>query len=253
MLCTDFEKTRHRAYRQSSQLHQQQSKGRRSNYSKGTVNVVRGTFTANTGSDRGGAICAGAGTVTISTADINSNAAGEAAGCYVAKGSNTITGNTAGMNAGGIKNDGTLKVSGNQDISENKANGKNNNLYLPSGKVIVVEGEPDSGHSQICVTLANSEAAVTSGFSAANDSSAKHIFISDRGKNADLNSSGEIVFVEKATYVDRVWDEGTQTVISREKTIPEYTLLSAVNKKDGKYTLNAGWYYAVFTRRIWLL
>ena len=77
----------------------------------------------------------------------------------------TITGNTASGNGGGIYNTGTLNMNGYLQIHDNTSN----NVYLPSGKTITVNGTFNS-NANIGVTLADGAGAFTSGYSNYNGS-----------------------------------------------------------------------------------
>ena len=144
----------------------------------GSASLYGGTISGNTSGNNGGGICTnsnliisgnvriadntaangkgggvyfnpwGSGNLTISDSVIfANNTAMDGGGIYINEGGLTINGgsitnNTATGNGGGVYFGGSsFKISGNTGITGNKKNSDANNIYLPNGKRINVEGE----------------------------------------------------------------------------------------------------------------
>lgn len=84
----------------------------------------------------------------------------------------SITGNTAsaGSRGGGISVAGTLKMSGSPVVSGNTAKGNSNNVYLPSGKTITVNGAFTDGANVYVKTESDATSTITNGYSTHNTS-----------------------------------------------------------------------------------
>ena len=129
-----------------------------------TFNLSGGKITGNTSKD-GGAIYLNQepSVLNMTGGEISGNTAtGNGGGVYINRtgsvcnlSEGTISGNQAGGNGGGIyQNNGQLKLSGNPVVTGNTVSGKANNVYLPSGKKLTIDGAMSSGAS-VGVTTAN--------------------------------------------------------------------------------------------------
>ena len=143
-----------------------------------TMNMSGGSIADNTASENDGGVYIGGGsTLTMSGGSITGNTAAKSyGGIRVAENGifnltgGSVTGNSATNNYGGIWMNGTLKMSGNPIVSGNTANGNSNNVYLPSGKTITVNGAFTEGANVYIKTYNDVTGAFTSGYSTNNAS-----------------------------------------------------------------------------------
>lgn len=142
--------------------------------------TVRGTFSMSSGTISGNTATGGGGGIHVD------NAGGGSPSVTLTGGS--ITGNTSGDRGGGIHcyTVNTFKISGSPEISGNKRGTIVENVYLPNGKLITVDGELTSGAS-VGVTMQTADVFTNSNPTTYNDASK---FKSDStsytvGKNAD--------------------------------------------------------------------
>lgn len=166
----------------------------------------------------------------------------------------TISNCKATGNGGAICNNGTLKIKGvNTSIRGNTVNNAENNVYLPSGKKIIVTGslKDDSHTAQIGVNMAANTGTFTSGFMSNNASTnVSDVFSSDKGYYLGEND-GEACLGSVSgsiSYIKHSWNQSS--VSSETKTCSVYTVLSGnsgnSNTKlyDGFYVLNSDVTYA---------
>ena len=121
-------------------------------YSGGKFIMSGGEISGNTSNDGGGVAVVSASFQMYGGSIINNNATGYGGGVGLWNDSFTlsggeISGNTATENGGGVYFGGdTFDLSGGVSIAGNKKSGAANNVYLPTGKVIVVTGELTGGN-----------------------------------------------------------------------------------------------------------
>ena len=121
-------------------------------YNLGMINMYGGGCIAgNTATDNGGGVYNdGTGTFNMYGGSITDNraAAGIGGGVYnkniFSMTGGSITGNIA-ANAGGVCNEDAMKVSGNVQITRNKAKSAASNVYLRADKTITLTGELTAG------------------------------------------------------------------------------------------------------------
>ena len=158
-----------------------------------TCNLSGGKITGNTSKD-GGAIYLNQepSVLNMTGGEISGNTAtGNGGGVYINRtgsvcnlSEGTISGNQAGGNGGGIyQNNGQLKLSGNPVVTGNTVSGKANNVYLPSGKKLSINGAMSSGAS-VGVTTANTNYPVE--FSEAYGENYETLFFADDTANAHV-------------------------------------------------------------------
>ena len=154
----------------------------------------------------GGVNLTGGGNMTMSGGRIRKNAGGAGdGGVYVGSASTlTMTGgsiaeNTAvsAVRGAGISATGSLKMSGNAKVFDNVADSKVNNVYLPSEKVITVNGAFTEG-SHIGVSCQGGKGtAFTSGYKANNpDLLPKDVFSADPSDQQVILEGNEAALAE---------------------------------------------------------
>ncbi len=120
-------------------------------YNEGTFNMNGGVISGNTSEGDGGGVFNYNGTFNMSSGEIKGNKSTDinngGGGVYNEKGKFNmsgdaiITGNTSKVHGGGVMlNGGTLTLSGTANITENKVNNNENNLYLKKGKTVSASG-----------------------------------------------------------------------------------------------------------------
>ena len=147
--------------------------------SNGNVITVNGSLTVtdtsadkagkitggNTDGNGGGVYVGNTGTFNLSGGSVTGNAANNGGGVYVdgtfSMSGGSVTGNTTNSFGGGVYVNGTFKLSGAPEITGNKkgatvdngalTGGVEQNVYLPSGKTVTVEG-PLTKNASIGVT-----------------------------------------------------------------------------------------------------
>lgn len=130
----------------------------------------------------------GSGTVTGGNAD-------NGGGVYVEGTFNmnggTISGNTAANNGGGVYVDGIFNVSGKSSVQNNTSNGIANNVYLPSGKTVIVNTSLSGGTIGVTTEVApadNAPVAVTG----TNNNNYSRYFSSDNTDYKIYNDSNTV-------------------------------------------------------------
>ena len=167
-----------------------------------TFNLSGGKITNNSSTGDGGAIYLNQepSVLNMTGGEISGNTAtGNGGGVYIYRSGSvcnlsegTISGNQAGGNGGGIyQNNGQLKLSGNPVVTGNTVSGKANNVYLPSGKKLTIDGAMSSGAS-VGVTTANTNYPVV--FSNTYGEDYTEYFFADDTANAhvEYNSNKEL-------------------------------------------------------------
>lgn len=122
----------------------------------------------------GGGVYVTDGTFNMYGGNIKGNKATNGGGVYVDSVFNmyggSITDNTATGNGGGVYDYGMLDVSGDVNISGNKKGDDANNVYLPSGKTIKIDGALDSsviiGVTTEAIPAGNSSVGITNTYNA---------------------------------------------------------------------------------------
>ena len=210
--------------------------------------IESGTIKAATRTVTNGGVIYNGGTLEINGGTISGGSAVNGGGVYnagtmlVAGG--TISGNTVSGQGGAIYTTGTLNMLGNPVIVGNtKTDSGNNNVYLPSGKVISVDRAFTNGAS-IGVTMADGYGVFTTGYKDYNSSHPNEMFTSDNstyfvsldGDEACLDGNFEVV-----SYIDRSWDNVNHVVIEQPLTRRNFTKLEGSNSNSST-ELGDGWY-----------
>ncbi len=161
-----------------------------------TFNLSGGKITGNTSVD-GGAIYLNQepSKLNMTGGEISGNTAtGNGGGVYIYRSGSVcnlsngkIEKNTANGSGGGIyinpNNNGKLNISGTPVVTGNTVFGKANNVYLPSGKTLTIDGAMSSGAS-VGVTTANTSYPVV--FSNAYGQNYETLFFADDTANAHV-------------------------------------------------------------------
>lgn len=241
------------------------------------------TFTGNEAQrNDGGAIHLNGGTATLNDVTISENTSLDAGGIYLTSGATlnlggtssitgnhstdhggggivnygnvalsgnvSITGNTCHTNGAGIWSNGTLKMEGCLNINGNITdNGVTQNVFLKSGKVIIVTG-PFTDGTNIGVLLEGTNGKFTADYSTYNSSiEPSTIFTADLSSQsvvlvdgeAALSTSGNAVY-----YIEREWDGDNKVVKATQKPLTNFTELSG-NNSEVAYNLESGKWYVV--------
>ncbi len=120
-------------------------------YNRGTFNMKGGVISGNTSAGDGGGVFNYNGTFNMSSGEIKGNKSTainnggggvyNETGKFNMSGDAIITGNTSKVHGGGVMlNGGTLTLSGTANITKNKVNDNENNLYLKKGKTVSASG-----------------------------------------------------------------------------------------------------------------
>ena len=120
-------------------------------YNGGTFNMKGGVISGNTSEGDGGGVFNYNGIFNMSSGEIKGNKSTainnggggvyNETGEFNMSGDAIITGNTSKVHGGGVMlNGGTLTLSGTANITENKVNNNENNLYLKKGKTVSASG-----------------------------------------------------------------------------------------------------------------
>ena len=120
-------------------------------YNRGTFNMKGGVISGNTSAGDGGGVFNYNGTFNMSSGEIKGNKSTainnggggvyNETGKFNMSGDAIITGNTSKVHGGGVMlNGGTLTLSGTANITKNKVNDNENNLYLRKGKTVSASG-----------------------------------------------------------------------------------------------------------------
>ena len=120
-------------------------------YNGGTFNMKGGVISGNTSEGYGGGVFNNDGIFNMSSGEIKENKSTainnggggvyNETGKFNMSGDAIITGNTSKVHGGGVMlNGGTLTLSGTANITENKVNNNENNLYLKKGKTVSASG-----------------------------------------------------------------------------------------------------------------
>ena len=212
----------------------------------GDLTLTGGTISNNTANGNcGGVSVSDNSTMTMSGGSIANNTANNRGGMHVGSSSTftmtggSISGNTATNSCGGINMDGTFIMSGNPIVMGNTANGNSENVCLPEGKVITVDGAFTSGASVGVTCAGGAGTTFTSGYNSQSGS----VFASDNTAYTVTIENGEARLV---TYyptgvsgdiqylnVDANGDHGMATCST-------YTKISTLT--DNGVTLSNGWY-----------
>ncbi len=139
----------------------------------GGFDMYGGNIVGNTATN-GGGVYVTDGTFNMYGGNIKGNKATNGGGVYVNSVFNiyggSITDNTATGNGGGVYDYGMLDVSGDVNISGNKKGDDANNVYLPSGKTIKIDGALDSsviiGVTTEAIPAGNSSVGITNTYNA---------------------------------------------------------------------------------------
>lgn len=163
-------------------------------YNKGRLTINGGTISYNNASYGGGGIYNSEyGTspeISISGGRILNNSANNGGGIYHGTGTlsisgGTIQGNIATSQGAGIYYDsGTFNLSGNPTVTGNTVSSVANNIYLPNGKKITVNGPLTGTNGSIGITMANPT-----------------IFTSGLTTNSPASSSYEKFFPDASTTI----------------------------------------------------
>jgi predicted outer membrane repeat protein len=241
------------------------------NITNGAHVTMSGGSIANNHSDANdGGVYLGGGTntLTMSGGSITGNTAQQYAGIRINGGTMTmtggsVTGNSATNNYGGIWMNGTLNMSGNPIVMGNLANGNSDNVYLPSGKTITVNGAFATGAS-VGVTCAGGNGTTFTSGLGTNSPDNQAVFSSDNTNLtvtiAGSGSSSEAKLVTyspdpvgtSVTYLD-VWENNKLPDGSYPtKTCSNFTKMSNVSTSNP--VLSNGWYVVdknlTFNKRI---
>ena len=170
-----------------------------------TFNLSGGKITNNSSTGDGGAIYLNQepSELNMTGGEISGNTAtGNGGGVYINRTGSVcnlsggkIENNKASGNGGGIyinpNNNGQLKLSDTPVVTGNTVSGKANNVYLPSGKKLTIDGAMSSGAS-VGVTTANTNYPVK--FSEAYGENYETLFFADDTANAhvEYNSNKEL-------------------------------------------------------------
>lgn len=239
----------------------------------GSLEMTGGDISQNRSTGNcGGVNLTGAGLLTMSGGSIRDNESGQNdGGVYIGDGSTmtltggNITGNTAATSArgAGISVVGSLTMSGNPQVYDNTANTQTRDVYLPSGKVITVNGA-FTENSHIGVYCQNGAGAtLTSGFAANNpgtspetvffaDSSDQQVILDNNEATlagqvrikpsttsyAMLRETVKLAFshIYSATAISIDWGDGSAPV---ETTLDKDSVLSHEFTQAGEYTIQA--------------
>lgn len=213
-----------------------------------TLDLESGTIKAGNRTVTNGGVIYNAGTLEVYGGTISGGKAVNGGGVYNAgtmfMAGGTISGNTVSGQGGAIYTTGTLSMNGNPFIVGNtKTNSGNNNVYLPSGKLISVYSAFTNG-ANIGVTMADGYGVFTTGYKDYNDSHPNETFTSDNssyfvsldGDEACLDGSFEVV-----SYIDRTWDYENHEVTEQTLTRNDFTKLEGSNSNSST-ELGDGWY-----------
>jgi hypothetical protein len=129
----------------------------------GNLTINGGTIENNSATNGGGGIYieSSSSGITISGGMFLNNSANDGGGIYLGAGTLSISGgtisdNTATSHGGGIYYyGGTFNLSGNPTVVGNTVSGVANNIYLPNGKEITVNGPLTGTNGSIGITMAN--------------------------------------------------------------------------------------------------
>ncbi len=155
----------------------------------------------STGSGKGGGIwvdetC----TLTMTGGEVKDNESTNqnGGGIYVDKDATlnlsggSVTGNTAAKNGGGIYVLGTMNLSGSAEISRNKNDNAENNVYLDTGKKInVTDDITEDTNIGITQTTSDIGKAFTSGLTTNGDGNATHFFSDNPAYGVTLVEGGQ--------------------------------------------------------------
>ena len=226
----------------------------------GTLVLTGGTISGNNAVHNcGGVNITNGGMMTVSGGSIENNTAGgNDGGVYVGSGPGTlimtggsITGNAAATAArgGGISVNGTLKMSGDPQVYNNTANGMENDVYLNTGKTIMITGQFDS-EAHVGVNVA-SPGVFTDGFGAFNPGDFFPFFTGSNGYIAELeDGEGWMSYA----YYEASWNESTREVEYTKRPVPHGVVVE--NICTSKYTDSGGtlnsqnWYVAKGTATV---
>lgn len=182
----------------------------------GNITINGGTISSNTSSGNcGGVNITNGANATMNGGSIANNTSGNNdAGIYIGSGSTltmsggSVTGNisTNAIRGGGISVAGTLKMSGSPVVSGNKAKGKSNNVYLPPGKTITVNGAFTEGANVYIKTYNDVTGAFTSGYSTNNASTDPATVF-----HTDNNIYGVGLIENEAHTYQSQWTSGSTT------------------------------------------
>lgn len=133
-----------------------------SNPDAGSLTINGGTIENNSATNGGGGIyiqSSSSSGITISGGMFLNNSANDGGGIYLGSGTLSISGgtisdNTATSYGGGILySSGTFNLSGNPTVVGNTVSGEANNIYLPNGKKITVNGPLTGTNGSIGITM----------------------------------------------------------------------------------------------------
>ena len=158
----------------------------------------------------------------------------------------TISNNTAGGSGGGIyinpNNNGQLLLWNKPTVKDNKASGKDNNVYLPSGKTLTIQGNGMTTGASVGITTESTSYPVV--FSNAYDKDyAKCFFADDAAAHVEYNSDKQLQLAGGAParsyslFFDAAGGEGGIAEMYRNDNT--FIIPKATPTKDGWHF--AGW------------
>ena len=153
----------------------------------------------------------------------------------------SVTGNRATLHGGGIYNAGVLKVQDKPVVYENGGD----DIYLTAGKVITLTGRLESG-TKLNVTSQQTDAVITSGYSAYNTAKPGAFFTAGDGSVVMLTSAGngEVRLKNSAQTTVQVFDGGRLS-LTEEYDSPQKAWDKAVSYAGGskrvEITLGSDW------------
>lgn len=218
-----------------------------------SLTINGGTIENNTATNGGGGIYNGSSSsgITISGGTIKNNSANNGGGIYLGSGTLSISGgtiqdNTATSHGGGVYFDsGTFNLSGNPTVTGNTVSSVANNIYLPNGKKITVNGALTGTNGSIGITMEIPNT-FTTGLTT-NSSGSYEKFFPDASTTIKLLEFGGEAQLKGYWYylqdlfIDASTDSSNPTVITLEsgKVYKPLSDESALSVPSGKYiTLN---------------
>lgn len=165
-------------------------------YSVDNFQMTGGLITKNKGTSQGAGVCLWGGEFTMSSGVISENTTSyDGGGVYISSSSTfkmsggKIIGNSCGgtnLYGGGIYQGGTMEISGNPQITDNKDGNINSNVWLFMDRVIKVIASISSTAPSVGITDTNIASAFTSGYSG----SAPYLFFFSDDSNKRVILSG---------------------------------------------------------------
>lgn len=205
--------------------------------------MTGGLITKNKGTTQGAGVCLWGGEFIMSSGVISENTTSyDGGGVYISSSSTfkmsggKIIGNRCGgqsMNGGGICQGGTMEISGNPQITDNKDGNINSNVWLFNDRVIKVIASISSTTPSIGITDTNIASAFTSGYSG----SAPYLFFFSDDSGKRVISSGNEATLTSVNL--KISLDPTSFVYDGTAKIPTATV------KDGSTTLTLDTHYTL--------